>query len=375
MTDKFDLARFISAQNGKYIDAVNELRSGRKSSHWIWFIFQQVDGLGMSKTSRKFGIKSFREASEYLEHPILGPRLRECTQAVLDLEGTSASEIFGYPDDLKFRSSMTLFSVLEGWDSIFQMALNKYFGGNTDNNSLEILNRIGGVSACVNTSPSLPDSVDFKVFAQRVAKAGKTRCGDSYVAEFLEDENILILAVSDGVSSSPCDWKAAEVACNAAIERFNSSEGSTAQRMAAAAEKAHNRVRQIGGDCAGSITSLTLVVWETSTDEIQVLNVGDSRAYLGPDNDLRQLTADDTQTVILKRNGEVVLQAGMPVFMRGVTRSLGQIEMLEFSVQSYPFQNSDLLVLVSDGVSKNEAFTSEFPAIFSSANVEQKLRL
>lgn len=373
MIDKFNLARFIAAQNGKYEDAVEELRSGRKKSHWMWFIFPQVDGLGMSETSRKFGIKSLQEAREYLEHPVLGTQLRECTQAVLNLEKTHPSDVFGYPDDLKFRSSMTLFSFLEGENSVFQRALNRYFGGVADNKTLEILSRFGGASVSVNMSPALPKSVDFRVFAQRVAKVEKAKCGDSFAVELLEDGNILILVVADGVSSSPCDWKAAEVACETVVDIFKSSEGSIALRMGAAAEKAHTRVKLIGDRCAGSITSLTFVAWETMTDEIHVLNVGDSRAYLGPDNDLRQLTADDVQPVILKRNGEVVLQAGVPVFMRGVTRSLGQLESLEFSVQSHAFRRGDLLVLVSDGMSKYEAFTSAFPAIFGSANVEERL--
>ncbi|QYO65298.1 DUF1810 family protein [Leptolyngbya sp. 7M] len=371
MTDTFDLKRFIEAQVGIYDAALSELRTGRKRSHWMWFIFPQIDGLGTSDTSRRFAIKSLEEAREYLGHPILGNRLRECAQVMIDLEGKSASEIFGYPDDLKFRSSMTLFSFLEGNGSIFRSVIDKYFGGEADNRTLEILNRLG--AARINTAPRLPESLDFRVFAERVAKGGREKCGDSFAVEFLEQDQILVLAVADGVSSSPCDWKASETACEAILGRFKSAGGSIAQRMENAALKAHNAVLQVGGRCAGSITSLTFVVWPITSDEIYVLNVGDSRVYAGPDNALEQITSDDVQPVVLKRNGEVVLQAGVPVFMRGVTRSVGQIEALEFSVQTHPFRSNDVLLLVSDGISKNEAFTSGFPRVFGSASIGQGL--
>ena len=213
----------------------------------------------------------------------------------------------------------------------------------------------------------------FFCLCESSRQVGKDKCGDSFAVGYFEDDGILLLAVADGVSSCPCDWKASETACEAVLERFKSASGSIAQRMVNAASKAHNSVRQLDGRFAASITSLTLVTWAVASNEIHLLNVGDSRAYVGPDNALEQITSDDVQPVILKRNGEVVLQAGVPVFMRGVTRSLGQIEPLDFSVQTHPFQTNGLLLLVSDGLSKNEAFTSEIPGIFGSANIEKGL--
>lgn len=221
--------------------------------------------------------------------------------------------------------------------------------------------------------PIVLEHESFTVFAHKTAKAGKERCGDSFAVRFFEEEQILLLVVADGVSSSPCDWKASETACDALMERFQSASGNVSQRMVNAAAKAHNAVRQIEGRCSGSITSLSFVVWETSSEEIHVLNVGDSRVYLGPDNTLEQITSDDVRPVILKMNGENVFRAGLPVFLRGVTKSLGQDEALEFFVYSHKFDRSDILLLVSDGISKNEMFTLALPSIFGSARIREKL--
>ena len=110
MDDPYDLRRFVDAQRAVYETVYRELCQGRKQSHWMWFIFPQIQGLGHSATAQKFAISSREEAEAYLAHPILGPRLRECTRIVADLEGKSVEDIFGYPDDMKFRSSMTLFA-------------------------------------------------------------------------------------------------------------------------------------------------------------------------------------------------------------------------------------------------------------------------
>ncbi|HVW75137.1 MAG TPA: DUF1810 domain-containing protein [Rhizomicrobium sp.] len=132
----FDLQRFDHAQQGVYERTLAELRDGHKRSHWIWFIFPQVAGLGHSAMAQRYAVTSLDEARAYLAHDVLGPRLRECTQAVLDAEGHSAHAIFGAPDDLKFRSSMTLFDLAEP-DGIFHAALEKYFDGKSDPLTLE----------------------------------------------------------------------------------------------------------------------------------------------------------------------------------------------------------------------------------------------
>ena len=137
--DRYRLERFVSAQNRIYPQVVSELRSGIKTSHWIWFIFPQIRGLGRSPVSVEYAISSREEAAAYLQHPVLGLRLKECTQLVLDVEGRSAEEIFGSPDDMKFRSSMTLFAQVSPDDDIYARALQQYFGGAPDQLTLDRL--------------------------------------------------------------------------------------------------------------------------------------------------------------------------------------------------------------------------------------------
>ena len=140
--DPFDLRRFLEAQENEYFQALAELKRGRKESHWIWFIFPQIEGLGQSWTSKHYSIKSQKEARQYLQHPVLGSRLKECCEAVLALAEPDISKVLGYPDDLKFRSCMTLFAEAAGQDSIFTRLLDKYFAGKPDERTLEILRRL-----------------------------------------------------------------------------------------------------------------------------------------------------------------------------------------------------------------------------------------
>lgn len=137
--DPFDLERFVSAQNPVYDSVCAELRNGRKSSHWMWFIFPQLRGLGSSARAEKYGIASRAEAQAYLNHPVLGPRLRECTALVNLIEDRAVEQIFGYPDDLKFRSSMTLFAGVATGDHVFRDALEKYFSGDRDARTVELI--------------------------------------------------------------------------------------------------------------------------------------------------------------------------------------------------------------------------------------------
>jgi len=139
--DPFDLARFTNAQEAVYDRALAEIRGGDKRSHWMWFIFPQIDGLGFSSTAKHYAIKSPEEARQYLAHPVLGPRLLECAEAVFAVEGRSASEFFGSPDDLKLKSCMTLFESVSGQDSVFGRVLDKYYQGKRDTRTQEILGR------------------------------------------------------------------------------------------------------------------------------------------------------------------------------------------------------------------------------------------
>jgi uncharacterized protein (DUF1810 family) len=132
MPDPFDLDRFVQAQDPVLAQVRRELADGHKRSHWMWFVFPQLRSLGRSATARHYGIGSLAEARAYLAHPVLGPRLVECTGLVNRIEGRSAHQIFGSPDDLKFRSSMTLFAQADPGAAVFRDALRRYFGGAPD---------------------------------------------------------------------------------------------------------------------------------------------------------------------------------------------------------------------------------------------------
>jgi len=137
--DPYDLTRFVLGQELNYEDALSEIRNGRKRSHWMWYIFPQYQGLGSSPTSRRYAIKSMAEASAYLQHPILGPRLLECAEAALGVTGRSAHELFGSPDDMKLQSCATLFASVSPPGSVFERLLKKYFDGTRDEKTLSLL--------------------------------------------------------------------------------------------------------------------------------------------------------------------------------------------------------------------------------------------
>lgn len=138
--NSFDLERFLKAQEQDYAAALSEIKAGRKRTHWMWYIFPQSAGLGLSEASRFYGIKDLAEARAFLNHPILGERLREITGQLLALETSDANAVFGYPDDLKLKSSMTLFDAASASrDNVFGRVLEKFFGGIRDQKTLEII--------------------------------------------------------------------------------------------------------------------------------------------------------------------------------------------------------------------------------------------
>src|SRR4051812_48553905 len=137
--DRYNLTRFTRAQESDYEQALSEIRSGRKRSHWMWYVFPQFAGLGTSPTAQRYAIQSVEEARAYLAHPVLGPRLVECAEAVLGVAGRSATEIFGSPDDLKLRSSATLFATVSPPGSVFGRVLAKYYGGGADERTLRLI--------------------------------------------------------------------------------------------------------------------------------------------------------------------------------------------------------------------------------------------
>ena len=140
---QYDLSRFVDAQAGDYETALAEIRSGRKKSHWMWYIFPQIDGLGFSPTARHYAIRDLDEARAYLAHPVLGPRLVAICQALLALPDTDAELIFGWPDVLKLRSSMTLFAAARPEEPVFNRVLAKFYGGEPDRRTLELLGMAG----------------------------------------------------------------------------------------------------------------------------------------------------------------------------------------------------------------------------------------
>lgn len=139
LDDRHNLSRFLNAQEAVYDRALAEIKRGRKSSHWMWFIFPQFEGLGFSSTSRRYSIKSIAEAEAYLDHPVLGKRLIACAEAVLGVAGRSAFAIFGSPDDMKLKSSATLFESVSPPDSVFSRLIDKYYNGERDEKTLELI--------------------------------------------------------------------------------------------------------------------------------------------------------------------------------------------------------------------------------------------
>ena len=147
-----DLERYIKAQEGSYDAALAEIRNGRKTSHWMWYIFPQIKGLGHSSTSEHYGIRSMDEAEEYVKHPVLGKRLMNISKELLRLPGSDAHQIFGSPDDMKLRSSMTLFSLVKESDPVFEEVLKKYFNGERDKRTFEIVGKVQSTTAEKNKS-------------------------------------------------------------------------------------------------------------------------------------------------------------------------------------------------------------------------------
>jgi uncharacterized protein (DUF1810 family) len=140
MEDRFNLERFVKAQEGVIGQVCAELRAGQKRSHWMWFVFPQIHGLGSSEMAVQYAVSGREEARAFLDHPVLGARLKECAGIVVEMDGKSVEDIFGYPDNLKFHSSMTLFAEVEGpSERVFHKALEKYFGGRADKATLERL--------------------------------------------------------------------------------------------------------------------------------------------------------------------------------------------------------------------------------------------
>ena len=139
--DENDLNRFVAPNERDFDEALSEIRAGRKRSHWIWYIFPQIQGLGVSSTSMYYGIRDLDEARRFLDHPVLGRNLREITEALLELDTDDADEVMGWPDNMKLRSSMTLFELADPDEDMFGRVLDKFYGGERDDRTVSILER------------------------------------------------------------------------------------------------------------------------------------------------------------------------------------------------------------------------------------------
>jgi uncharacterized protein (DUF1810 family) len=156
--DPFNLRRFVEAQRDDYDRALAEIRSGWKRTHWMWYVFPQFEGLGQSDISRRYAIRSVAEARAYLAHPILGPRLRECAEAVLAIRDRSVSATFGFPDELKLQSCATLFASVSPPGSIFERVLEQCFQGRRDETTLRLIGEAGGVAGDDGGGPPNPQT-------------------------------------------------------------------------------------------------------------------------------------------------------------------------------------------------------------------------
>ncbi len=142
MSSDVTLSRFLSSQDTVYPQVLKELQNGKKTSHWIWFIFPQIEGLGQSTTAKYYSIKNLNEAKKYIDHPILGKRLLECCNIILKIEGRSVEDIFGYPDNLKLKSCMTLFKYVTPENKVFSIVLKTYFADQEDERTVSILQKM-----------------------------------------------------------------------------------------------------------------------------------------------------------------------------------------------------------------------------------------
>jgi uncharacterized protein (DUF1810 family) len=143
MSDPYDLDRFVTAQASVFAQVLDELRAGCKRSHWMWFVFPQLQGLGTSSMAQRYGIASLAEARAYLAHPVLGPRLLECCRLMLQVQGRSAQAILGSPDDLKFRSCCTLFALAAPREAVFRQCLDRFYGGQQDPRTVVLCGTMG----------------------------------------------------------------------------------------------------------------------------------------------------------------------------------------------------------------------------------------
>lgn len=215
--------------------------------------------------------------------------------------------------------------------------------------------------------------VDFGVCAATIAEAGKSRGGDCFCISEVADENILVLAISDGVSSSPCDWLASETVCRAAVEAFVHGDGDSGARLQKSVYRGHNAVQQLSGVCAGGLATLVIVVWKRDEDKVLFASVGDSRLYKGIAEDIIQISRDDKEAVLIRRDGKPMMAGGQPVFKFGLTSAIGQSESLNFRVEELDFAAGEVLLLATDGAHGEGRFVANAKDLICHDSLDERL--
>jgi len=215
--------------------------------------------------------------------------------------------------------------------------------------------------------------VEFDVCAATITEAGKRRGGDCFCICEIAHEDTLILAVSDGVSSSACDWLASETACRTAVETFVDSEGLISERLKKSVNLAQAAVQQIGGVCAGSLATLILVAWRRDEDRVLFVSIGDSRLYRDTMGEIVQASRDDRDSVLITRDGKPMMVGGQPKFMSGLTSAIGQKESLNFKIEELDFRAGESLLLATDGAHGEGRFVGQAKELLGYESLDEKL--
>ena len=211
----------------------------------------------------------------------------------------------------------------------------------------------------------------FEIYENSVGLVSKPRNGDHTGHLVLEDENLIALAVADGVGQHSCDWDASETTCRSVLERFREGRGDLEMRMAGAVEFAHQEVQNLQGESAGALSTIVLVVWEIGAAECRLVSVGDSRIYRVGPGGVKQLTVDDSRSVPVKRGGEVVLQNGTAAFTNALTAAVGTRESLDLRVETSPFKTGEMMALASDGCYELAGFLGFLGQVYERSDLAQ----
>lgn len=210
----------------------------------------------------------------------------------------------------------------------------------------------------------------FEIYENSVGLASKPRNGDHTGHLVLEDENLIVLAVADGVGQHSCDWDASATTIRSVLQRFEETAGDLEMRMAGAVEFAHQEVQNLAGESAGALSTIVLVVWEIGATECRLVSVGDSRIYRVGPGGVDQLTVDDSRSVPVKREGEVVIRNGAAAFINALTAAVGTRESLDLRVETSPFKTGEMMALASDGCYELAGFLGFLGQVYERSDLD-----